>query len=79
MSEYGGKHLAIEPWLTALGVVEYIPLFTQYRGVEVRNKAFSPVYLILHFCVFNLIKYKIYIHESYISYTLISANATFTV
>ena len=36
MAEYGGKHLAIETWLTALGITEYMPLFSQYGGVEVR-------------------------------------------
>ena len=36
MAEHGGKHLAIETWLKALEIMEYMPLFSQYGGVEVR-------------------------------------------
>ncbi len=40
-----GPHLAIETWLTALGVMEYQQLFAKYGGVEVSNS--NPGYKVL--------------------------------
>ncbi len=54
MSIYGnsggsGPHLAIETWLTALGVMEYQQLFAKYGGVEV--SMFVVKKLELYFCL----------------------------
>ena len=29
------KHIAIETWLEALGMIDYLPVFANYTGVEV--------------------------------------------